>query len=325
MESGFGHNFADVRILADARAAKSANAVNSRAYTVGRDIVFGPNQYSPDSDWGRQLVAHELAHTVQSERHRPIGLTVSKADHPCERDADRAAKAVMRGDRGDVISHTSQPMLCRLPPDYDPGYGRYLMEQPFEQKEKAAAGSPSTVYMCSKSLETSPLGSHAFFRIGGNGKGNTTISLQPIDQGDGCWQGIPGKNYKSDVNAQADCDKTPISLSCLNTEFAAYPIGHYCTWGPNSNTFVGHVAKKCGVSDPDPSGWTPGIDSSPPKTGTYAPDKWVTLRGCRQIKCTVGSDGKTRKVKSEQKCTPGPIAPGEYLNEDCTVRIKALP
>jgi len=41
MESRFGHDFSRVRVHADGKAAASAQAVNARAYTVGRDVVFG--------------------------------------------------------------------------------------------------------------------------------------------------------------------------------------------------------------------------------------------------------------------------------------------
>ena len=64
-ESGFGHDFAKVRIHTDARASDSARNVNARAYTVGRDIVFGRGEYDPQSSAGRHLLAHELAHVVQ--------------------------------------------------------------------------------------------------------------------------------------------------------------------------------------------------------------------------------------------------------------------
>lgn len=43
------------------------------AFTVGRDIAFGPGQYQPDTEAGRRLLAHELAHVVQqSERGAPL-------------------------------------------------------------------------------------------------------------------------------------------------------------------------------------------------------------------------------------------------------------
>jgi len=65
MESRIGHDFSQVRVHADARAAESAGAVNALAYTVGQDIVFGPGRYAPQTSEGRRLLAHELTHVVQ--------------------------------------------------------------------------------------------------------------------------------------------------------------------------------------------------------------------------------------------------------------------
>jgi hypothetical protein len=64
-ESRFGRDFSDVRVHADRTAAQSARDVSASAYTVGRDIVFGPGQYAPESTAGRRLIAHELTHVVQ--------------------------------------------------------------------------------------------------------------------------------------------------------------------------------------------------------------------------------------------------------------------
>ena len=61
----FGHDFANVRVHADAAAAESAHSVHALAYTVGRDIVFGAGQYAPSTSAGRRLIAHELTHVVQ--------------------------------------------------------------------------------------------------------------------------------------------------------------------------------------------------------------------------------------------------------------------
>jgi hypothetical protein len=61
------HDFSRVRIQADATAAQSARALNARAYTVGRNIVFDAGQYAPDTVEGKRLLAHELTHTVQQQ------------------------------------------------------------------------------------------------------------------------------------------------------------------------------------------------------------------------------------------------------------------
>ena len=64
-EQRFGHSFEHVRVHTDAHAAQSARAVNALAYTAGHAIVFAPGQYAPETQTGRRLLAHELAHVLQ--------------------------------------------------------------------------------------------------------------------------------------------------------------------------------------------------------------------------------------------------------------------
>jgi hypothetical protein len=64
-EPRFGPDFSGVKIHNDADAAKSSQSVNALAYTVGNNIVFNQNQFSPDNDGGKKLLAHELTHVAQ--------------------------------------------------------------------------------------------------------------------------------------------------------------------------------------------------------------------------------------------------------------------
>ena len=75
MGSRFGHDFAAVRVHADESAAESARALNAAAFTVGRHIVFGANRYAPSSRSGRELLGHELAHTIQQRNSSGPGPT----------------------------------------------------------------------------------------------------------------------------------------------------------------------------------------------------------------------------------------------------------
>ena len=68
MEPRFGRNLGDVRIHTGARADMSARSMNALAYTVGPHIAFASGHYSPCSNAGRRLLAHELAHVTQ-QRH----------------------------------------------------------------------------------------------------------------------------------------------------------------------------------------------------------------------------------------------------------------
>ena len=64
-EPRFGYDFSQVRVHADSRAAEAAQVVNARAFTIGRDVVFGEGQYAPGTTAGRRLIGHELTHVVQ--------------------------------------------------------------------------------------------------------------------------------------------------------------------------------------------------------------------------------------------------------------------
>jgi hypothetical protein len=70
MEARFGHDFSGVRVHADGGAAELARRTNARAFTVGRNVVFGSGEYAPGSSEGRRLLAHELTHVIQQGRAR---------------------------------------------------------------------------------------------------------------------------------------------------------------------------------------------------------------------------------------------------------------
>jgi len=65
MEPRFGWDLGAVKVHTDTKAGESARAVNALAYTVGRDIVFGAQQYHPATQAGGRLLAHELTHVAQ--------------------------------------------------------------------------------------------------------------------------------------------------------------------------------------------------------------------------------------------------------------------
>lgn len=72
--SRIGHDFSDVKIHTDNKAASSASDINARAYTTGNHIVFNEGQYDPSSYTGKKLLAHELTHVVQQKNENISGL-----------------------------------------------------------------------------------------------------------------------------------------------------------------------------------------------------------------------------------------------------------
>ncbi|HTS30928.1 MAG TPA: DUF4157 domain-containing protein [Bryobacteraceae bacterium] len=67
-EPRFGRRFDDVRVHTGPEAQESARAIQANAYTAGDHVVFADGQYSPDTEHGKQLLAHELTHVVQQSR-----------------------------------------------------------------------------------------------------------------------------------------------------------------------------------------------------------------------------------------------------------------
>jgi hypothetical protein len=114
-ESRFGADFSKVRIHTGGRAADAASAVRARAFTVGREVVFGAGQYAPATAAGSRLVAHELAHVVQQGRSaatlQHAGRTISSPSDPAELEAERASATIARGGKASrIVEHPSSPI-----------------------------------------------------------------------------------------------------------------------------------------------------------------------------------------------------------------------
>jgi hypothetical protein len=74
MGSRFGADFSNVRIHNDPEAAGLSNQLSARAFTYQNHIFFSRDQYQPGTSEGKQLLAHELTHTIQqghAEQHSP--------------------------------------------------------------------------------------------------------------------------------------------------------------------------------------------------------------------------------------------------------------
>ncbi|MGB6688722.1 MAG: DUF4157 domain-containing protein [Terracidiphilus sp.] len=143
-ESRFGRDFSDVRIHTDPLAARSAQAVNALAYTVGQEIVFAPGRYAPTTPQGRHLLAHELAHVLQQGSATPLAATTLPISHPAdpaERAADVAADSVMAG-IPTAPAPTSSPVVARQIPgreerEPDPGC---TPDKPYRIAPKSPSG-----------------------------------------------------------------------------------------------------------------------------------------------------------------------------------------
>ncbi len=82
MESRFGTDFSGVNIHTGSDAVQLSRELNAQAFTVGNDIYFNAGKFAPDSSEGKQLLAHELTHTVQQK-----SASVSETSQPIQRKA----------------------------------------------------------------------------------------------------------------------------------------------------------------------------------------------------------------------------------------------
>jgi hypothetical protein len=250
MEPRFAHDFSRVRVHTDSTAAHAATALQARAFTIGRDVVFNANEYAPTTTEGRRLLAHELAHVVQQTAGEGVDSGIERGKEP--------------------------GMVVRRQPD-----------APDATNGGATAAAPP-VFVCSKNVA---LGyKHAFFRIGGPEAGHRTYELEHDEIGDHCpcgIQGWPTHDYPEDRDStDATCVAAPaLSAALLDAFWNIYPIGRYCAWGPNSNTYAHWLATMAGDPGAKPPGSLPGWSDAPPKAGTATKETArFTILDCPEIK-----------------------------------------
>jgi hypothetical protein len=100
LQNAFGRNLQQVRIHDGEPAASLARSVSAQAFTLGSDIFFGRDGYDPGSPHGERMLAHEVAHTLQSAGtvHRwPFG----KDEDPAEKQHKADAKAAKEKEKAD--------------------------------------------------------------------------------------------------------------------------------------------------------------------------------------------------------------------------------
>lgn len=71
-EQRFGLPLDDIRVHQGAEASRFARAAGARAFTLGRELVFGSGQYDPRSEAGRALLWHELGHVAQGQADQAL-------------------------------------------------------------------------------------------------------------------------------------------------------------------------------------------------------------------------------------------------------------
>ncbi|WP_241471311.1 eCIS core domain-containing protein [Natrinema salifodinae] len=110
LEERLDADFSNVYIHTGTKAAEAADAIDAKAFTCGKDIVFNAGEYDPESPEGQFLLAHELAHVRQQTGTAISMMPKSNADleidpdPQLEREADEAAAKALSGDEPLVVN-----------------------------------------------------------------------------------------------------------------------------------------------------------------------------------------------------------------------------
>ena len=116
-ERSLGAPLGDVRVHTGEESQKAAESVGAQAYATGKDIHFAAGRYAPSTPAGEELLAHEVAHTVQqapvSSAAMQHKLEVTEPGDACENEADAAAQRMVRGEAATVGAHS--PSVSRNP------------------------------------------------------------------------------------------------------------------------------------------------------------------------------------------------------------------
>jgi hypothetical protein len=153
MESGFGHDFSQVRVHTDAQAASSARSINALAYTMGRDVVFGAGQYAPGTMEGNRLLAHELTHVVQQREGHPSyaangnGTSIVN-DASLEQKADERAAQIASVHAHSALSHEREE-------EFEDG-PRVQREQRAQLAQRSILSPSSSVAKSSHAIQRQP-------------------------------------------------------------------------------------------------------------------------------------------------------------------------
>jgi hypothetical protein len=125
MESRMGHDFSNVQIHTDSKAAESAASVNALAYTSGNHVVFNSGQYQPDTEGGKRLLAHELVHVGQQSNNENKNF-IHREDEKIQ-----SKEIIQRQELGSgVVPSLILPPFLTLPRAPSPSLGNFQLQQP---------------------------------------------------------------------------------------------------------------------------------------------------------------------------------------------------
>ncbi|WP_437316196.1 eCIS core domain-containing protein [Sorangium sp. So ce385] len=103
MEPRFRADFSNVRIHTGDKSAQLNRQVSAQAFTVGNHIFFGKGRFQPETHEGKELIAHELTHTIQQGAAVQQGAVAQRREDVAV--MERAAPQVQRLGVSDALDY----------------------------------------------------------------------------------------------------------------------------------------------------------------------------------------------------------------------------
>lgn len=97
-ERAFGADLHEVKIHTGKYSEQLTRDHNAQAITIGSDIYFAKGKYSPDTEEGTKLLAHEIQHVIQNQKK--MRLTYHEDIESAEYEAEKAEELI-----GDIRLH----------------------------------------------------------------------------------------------------------------------------------------------------------------------------------------------------------------------------
>jgi hypothetical protein len=138
MEQGMGADFSGVKIHTASTADQLTRSLDARAFTTGQDIYFKQGEFNPGTSGGRELLAHELTHTVQQRGSSELvhgNTRLSEPGEPLEREAEAVSDRMM-----DTISNGREEPTVHVT-----GIARVIARQPSAPPQTDTPAAPPAV------------------------------------------------------------------------------------------------------------------------------------------------------------------------------------
>jgi hypothetical protein len=107
MEEAFDADFSGVRVHTGAASATMSEQIGARAFTYGTDIHFNDGEFTPGTEHGTRLLAHELTHVVQQNsgvRRAPKHIQAKRVPetHVVQQDGEQLQRARAQATEGEA-------------------------------------------------------------------------------------------------------------------------------------------------------------------------------------------------------------------------------